>query len=350
MFRIGGLMDITYFQKINNAYKSSNKQETDLYLLNKHVDEHFADTIDYQVVSRNGQPYELIVIRDSEGNTFKKKIKAKHSAPLNLGDYIEWNNQYWLVTLIDPDEKVYHSGYMYLCTIPLRWQNSKGAIIERWAYSEDFTKYSSGISANNTITIGDNQYGLTIPIDEETKQLKRDMRFPIDLDDAKEPDIYKLTNRKVNLNNYQYFGRGSNMNLTLSFDAYNKDFDKRVTLDDETEVWIAGYISSPSPDPTPPDETANLFAHINYAGSNTIRIGGNKKKFTATLTDKDGNYLDITPIWTVEPECLVEMVIVDNELQISCNDESMDQTTLIVSVKDEHSGFSTSIKVLISAF
>ena len=23
----------------------------------------------------------------------------------NLGDYVIWNNQYWLITLLDPDEK-----------------------------------------------------------------------------------------------------------------------------------------------------------------------------------------------------------------------------------------------------
>ena len=37
---------------INNTYKSQSKQETDLYLLNRHVDECFADTIDYHVVKR----------------------------------------------------------------------------------------------------------------------------------------------------------------------------------------------------------------------------------------------------------------------------------------------------------
>ena len=59
------------------------------------------------------------------------------------------------------------------------------------------SKYSSGVKGNSTITIGDNQYGLTLPIDDETKRLKRDMRFPIDLEDAGQPDIYVLTNRKV---------------------------------------------------------------------------------------------------------------------------------------------------------
>ena len=141
----GAYMDISYFQKINNTYGSKSKQEVDLYLLNKYVDDRFADTIDYHVVKRNGEPFELLIIKDTDNNTFKKKIKSKHSTPFNLGDYIEWNNQIWLVTLLDSNDKTYHSGYMYLCTVPLRWQNVKGEIVERWAYSEDFTKYSSGI-------------------------------------------------------------------------------------------------------------------------------------------------------------------------------------------------------------
>lgn len=71
----------------------------------------------------------------------------------NLGDYIEWQGQMWLVTRLDPDDKANHSGYMYLCTVPLRWQNSEGKIIERFAYSEDFTKYSAGTTGNNFLVI-----------------------------------------------------------------------------------------------------------------------------------------------------------------------------------------------------
>lgn len=67
-------MDISYFQKINNTYKSKSRQETDLYLLNKHIDECFADTVDYHVVKRNGEPFELIIIKDTDNNTFKKKL------------------------------------------------------------------------------------------------------------------------------------------------------------------------------------------------------------------------------------------------------------------------------------
>lgn len=285
-------MNLDYFRMINNTYKSKSKQETDLYLLNRHVDECFADTIDYHVVKRNGEPFELLIIKDTDGNTFKKKIKSKNSAPFNLGDYIEWNNQIWLVTLLDTDDKTYHSGYMYLCTVPLRWQNSEGKIIERFAYSEDFTKYSNGTIGNSTITIGDNQYGLTFPIDSETKKLTRDMRFPIDFEDAEKPDIYKLTNRKVNLNNNEYFGRGGTMILTMSYDAFNADEDKRVVMDNGKEVWICNYIppSTPlPPQPSTPDETAVLNANI--SGTSNLRIGVTRT-YTATLSDKDENEVD----------------------------------------------------------
>ena len=135
-------MDMSYFQKINNDYKSKSRQETDLYLLNRHIDNCFADSIDYHVVKRNGEPFELLIIRDTDGNTYKKKIKSKNSDPFNLGDYIEWNGQTWIVVLLDSDDKTYHSGYMYQCTILLRWQNSKGEIVERHAFSEEIGRAS----------------------------------------------------------------------------------------------------------------------------------------------------------------------------------------------------------------
>ena len=318
-------MDISYFQKINNTYNTKSKQEVDLYLLNQHVDNHFADTIDYHVVKRNGEPFELLIIKDTDGNTFKKKIKSKNSTPFNLGDYIEWNNQIWLVTLLDTDDKTYHSGYMYLCTVSLRWQNSEGKIIERYVYSEDFTKYSSGTVGNNTITIGDNQYGLTLPIDSETRKLTRDMRFPIDFEDAEKPDIYKLTNRKVNLNNNEYFGRGGTMILTMSYDAFNADEDKRVVMDNGKEVWICNYIppTTPTPpQPSTPDETAVLNANI--SGTSNLRIGVTRT-YTVTLSDNDGNAVqwdDAKYGWNVVSGFEVNQNVDKSKIKLFVDDDS----------------------------
>ena len=333
-------MDMSYFQKINNTYKSQSKQETDLYLLNRHVEECFADTIDYHVVKRNGEPFELLIIKDTDGNTFKKKIKSKHSTPFNLGDYIEWNNQIWLVTLLDPNEKTYHSGYMYLCTVPLRWQNSEGKIIERYAYSEDFTKYSTGVTGNNTIQIGENQYGLTIPIDSETRKLKRDMRFPIDFEDAEQPDIYELTNRKVNLNNNEYFGRGGIMVVTMSYDTFNKDKDKRVVMENGNEVWICDYneidntdTNTPSDPTTPPEnpnETTDLLATI--SGNKNIVVGY-KRTYEVNFTNSLGDDLDdIDFAWNIISNFDVKQTTNRNSIELFVDDENYIGSSFLLQV------------------
>lgn len=312
-------MDINYFQKINNTYASKSRQETDLYLLNRHIDERFADGIDYHIVKRNGEPFELLIIKDTDGNTFKKKIKSKNSDPFNLGDYIEWNGQIWIVTLLDPDDKAYHSGYMYLCTVALRWQNKRGEIIERWAYSEDFTKYSSGISSSNTITVADNQYGLILPIDEETKQLKRDMRFVIDFEDSEHPEVYDLTNRKVAINNNTYFNRGGTMIATMSCGSLNSASDTMVDIGNGRMVWICDYTPSPTPD-EPIAPGGSITAAI--VGDEDIEIGF-KSAYTATITDEYGNDVIWSDdySWNVVCDYDVDMTVDGNKIKLLIEDE-----------------------------
>lgn len=319
-------MDINYFMKIQNAYGTKNRREKELAKINNEMSKHFEDTYGTVDILLNGTPTQLMIIKDTDNNTFKKKIKSVHGDKFNLGDYVEWNNQKWLVTLIDADERTWNRGYMYLCTVPLRWQNSEGKIIERFVYAEDFTKYSNGVTGNNTITIGDNQYGLTLPVDSETKKLKRDMRFPLDFDDSEQPDIYKLTNRKVKLSDNQYFGRGGTMIVTMSFDAFNTNDDKKVTLENGQEVWICNYNNSHTPlPPTPsePNETTDLRCVIS---GNTNLKNGYRRSYTVTFTDKDENTVDWQNVdfqWNVKPDFDVTQTINDNKITISINDENL---------------------------
>ena len=319
-------MDINYFMKIQNAYGTKSRREKELVKINHEMSKHFEDTFDTEEVLLNDIPTQLMIIKDTDGNTFKKKIKSVHGNKFNLGDYVKWNNQMWLITLVDVDEKTWNRGYMYLCTVPLRWQNLEGKIIERWVYAEDFTKYSNGVTGNNTITVGDNQYGLTLPVDEETKRLKRDMRFPMDFDDSEQPDIYKLTNRKVKLSDNQYFGRGGTMVVTMSFDAFNTNEDKKVVMENGQEVWICNYNNSATPiPPTPsePNETTDLRCVIS---GNTNLKNGYRRSYTATFTDKDSNSIDWKDInyqWNVKSDFDVEQSITDNKIIISVNDENL---------------------------
>lgn len=319
-------MDINYFMKIQNAYGTKSRREKELVKINHEMSKHFEDTFNTEEVLLNDIPTQLMIIKDTDGNTFKKKIKSVHGNKFNLGDYIKWNNQMWLITLVDVDEKTWNRGYMYLCTVPLRWQNLEGKIIERWVYAEDFTKYSNGVTGNNTITIGDNQYGLTLPVDEETKKLKRDMRFPMDFDDSEQPDIYKLTNRKVKLSDNQYFGRGGTMVVTMSFDAFNTNEDKKVVMENGQEVWICNYNNSATPlPPTPsePNETTDLRCVIS---GNTNLKNGYYRKFTVTFAAKDDNAVDWQNVdyqWKVVSDFDIKQTVIDNKITVSVNDENL---------------------------
>ena len=328
-------MDINYFMKIQNAYGTKNRREKELAKINNEMSKHFEDMFDTEEVLLNDVPTQLMIIKDTDGNTFKKKIKSVHGNKFNLGDYVTWNGQKWLITLVDVDKKTWNRGYMYLCTVPLRWQNSEGKIIERYVYAEDFTKYSNGTKSNNTITVGDNQYGLTLPVDEETKKLKRDMRFPIDFDDSEQPDIYTLTNRKVKLSDNQYFGRGGTMIVTMSFDAFNPNNDKRVVMEDGQEVWICNYNNSHTPlPPTPsePDETTDLRCVIS---GNTNLKNGYSRTYTAAFTDKYNNSVDWNSVdfkWNIMADFKVKQTVFDNKITVKVENEDLIGSSFLLNV------------------
>lgn len=292
-------MDISYFKKINNSYMSESKQETELYKINRQINKHFADTTDYHIVERNGEPFELIIIKNTDLNSDQKKIKSRPGQPFNLGDYILWNGQMWLVVVVDPDDKSHTSGMMYICNTVLRWQNASGDIVERYCNIADYTKYSSGVWNNGTLIVGDNQYGCILPIDEETCKLKRDMRFAVDSDMVETPDIYKLSNRKANIDNYEHFNRGSTLTCILSFTEFNAETDFKVEHNGK-EVWICDYKEQDSKSQIEPLEpTSNITADV--IGNQEIKIGS-YRTYSIELYEND-NPIDISTVtYTVELE------------------------------------------------
>lgn len=121
-------MDINYFMKIQNAYDTKSRREKELVKINHEMSNHFKDTFDTEEVLLNGIPIQLMIIKDTDGNIFKKKIKSVHGDKFNLGDYVYWNDQVWLITLVDVDKKnmesrLYVSLYSSSSVAKLRRQN-----------------------------------------------------------------------------------------------------------------------------------------------------------------------------------------------------------------------------------
>lgn len=327
-------MDLEYFMKIQNAYGTKSRKERELANVNRSMARHFEDTFDTEEVLINNVPTKLMIIKDTDGNTYKKKIKSKHDDKFNLGDYVIWNNQVWLITLIDSDEKTWNRGYMYLCSVLLRWQNLNGDIVERWCYSEDFTKYSTGIESNKLLITGDYQYGLTLPVDDETKIIKRDKRFVIDLEGVEFPDVYKLTNRKILLTDDRYFSRGGILTWTLSYDAFNATTDKKITLDNGTEVWIADYIESSISQPVEPTPTGNIVSAI--TGRSDLKLGY-KRKYNVSFTDSSGIEIPTSNVnysWNIVSnfDDDISKTISNNTIELSVNNDSLVDESFLLQI------------------
>jgi len=298
-------MDLEYFRKIQGANGIRSKRDMQLAKTNRNMSKHFNDTYDTEVVLVGGRSMEVMFEHDTSKNTFMRKIKTKHGDMFNLGEYIIWNDQVWIVGLVDYDDKTWNRGYIYLCTILLRWQNKNGEIVQRWAYNQDFTKYASGEDGNSYITVGDNQYGLMMPIDEETKHTLQGTRFAVDLEGVDPPNVYELTNRKILLTDGRYFGRGGIITWVLSFKQFNELTDKKVDLGDGEFAWICDYV-----DPTAENETnsneptvqtqmllarsvdPNTTCTIEHLGKPRIIIGKKYKTFTAKFIGANGDSID----------------------------------------------------------
>lgn len=314
--------------------------------VNRNANKHFDDTFDTQDVLVNEIPMQLMIIKDTDGNTYKKKIKSRHKDIIKLGDYVKWNNQIWMITLLDSDDKAWNRGYMYLCEILLRWQDDNGNIIERWGYSEDYTKYSMGESGNSTITVGDYQYGITLPVDEYTKKLTRKNRFVVDFEGNYPPDTYRLTGKKGFISDYRYFDKGGVFTITLSYEQFNKVTDKLVKLENNTEVWICDY-KTPSTSTLPPSEPDNPTTSVIITGGDTLRYG-RSKTWTVTFTDSTG--AEITPLnftWNVKSDFKITQNITDNKIQLKCTDDKAIDCTFTLQVLDNESNILSEITITI---
>ena len=224
-------------------------------------------------------------------NTINKKTMcALPDESFNLGDYVLWNDSVWLVTQIEVDDKVYVRGVVERCNEILRWQNSKGDIIERWCVSDNMASNSEGIVPQKIIDMPKFVLEVKLPLDSETFELRRGRRFLIDID-HEDPNAYITTNRNIVTDVFDTSAQHGVNILVLSQTQRNNDKDNK-------ELMIADYFIPEDP------STPGINCSIDYVVTPDIRVGGSKKKYTATFTNGDGDVIDLAHTWdvTILPE------------------------------------------------
>ena len=280
------------------------------------------DNPSYKTVKLNGEETNLII--NTSTKPYYKEFQSLPDQKILAGDYVEWADSMWLVLNADSDDEVYTDGNLRQCQHCIYWQKSDGTIVSRYAYTENASAYNNGEAGNNTITLQSNQFMVYLPYDEETAELDNGKRVHMSRSNSKcKP--YELTRP----DDVTYgFGKKGIFNIIFTQTQYNPDEDKLVTLEDGTQTWICNYIpiTTPTPpQPSTPDETADLWNMKINCPNLEIKPTGYPKTLTATLYNtKTGEKIpDIVYEWNIQSDIseFISYTVVDNVLKISLSKE-----------------------------
>ena len=284
------------------------------------------DNPSYKSVKLNGKETHLII--NTSTKPYYKEFQSLPDQKILAGDYVEWADSMWLVLNADSDDEVYTDGNLRQCQHCIYWQKSDGTIVSRYAYTENASAYNNGEAGNHTITLQSNQFMVYLPYDEETAELDNGKRVHMSRSNSKcKP--YELTRP----DDVTYgFGKKGVLNIIFTQTQYNQGNDKLITLEDGTQAWICDYIDSYStpqpPQPSNPDETADLWNMKINCSNLEIKPTGYPKTLTATLYNtKTGETIpDIVYEWNVQSDIseFISYTVVDNVLKISLSKEYED--------------------------
>ena len=253
-----------------------------------------------------------------EGNTAETQLKSMERiilAPigtLHSGNYIYFDDNYWIVDGMPGNNKSYEKATLKICQYKLRWQKDDLSIVERWCNLTSASKYDVGENGNNVIILSSNNYTILIPHDDDGQTLEEKRVF---IDTSNNPHkVFKITRNDDPL--FLYGSKGGVLSLIADKTELNTEKDR-------PDLRLCDYKEPHSPTPPiEPNETSVLCATI--SGKEQLRLDY-KKKYTVSFTDKgtgesvDWNGVDFK--WNVVTDFVIKQNTYDNVIELLVNDE-----------------------------
>lgn len=136
----------------------------------------------------------LVINRGTQ--EYYKEFQALPDTPIYAGDYVHWGRGIWVVQSCSTDDETYKRGALWQCNWLMKWQNSKGEIVERWCFASSASKYNEGVEQDKVFTLGSDQCKVYMPVDEEVLAVtkKKEMCFIIDNANDGQPRVYEAHN------------------------------------------------------------------------------------------------------------------------------------------------------------
>ena len=286
------------------------------------------DSLSYKAIKLNGIETQLVI---NEGTQpYYKEFESMPGQEINIGDYIEWANSWWLVTTCDFDDELYRNGKLQQCNYLLKWQNELGEIIERQAVVLSASKYNDGLAESNVISLGSDKLSINIPLDAEALKLKKSMAKKFFIDNNKEdPTAYLLANTGNVADTYN--GHGIT-HWIVEECAY-------TASEDDLKYGVCDYISPTTP-PEEDDKTTILSGTITgtISGNKNLKVGFSRT-YTANLVDEDGNAIEWSDEfkWNIADDIEVSLTENGNQVNLLVDDEDLVDSTFFLQILNNDS-------------
>ncbi len=257
-------------------------------------------------------------------STDKPEVKNVISPPnetFSIGKYVIFQDKDWIISSVDEDDNVYKRGKMTLCPTHYKIQDGQGRV---FCYPY-FVK-------NSTISFDEGQFVVSpvgtrkiiLPFDDVTSLLSRDKRLMGTVINGI-PQCWKITEIDAD-------STIGILEIAMKYDPYNPETDS-------IDRRICDYVPTSDYDTVPPAKDSRV--EIVYRGSNTVKVGGSPKTFTADYYTASGiKESGVGTIWTVVTSIPNKKFSVDS---IEADDGSV---SFKLSVANDSSLVGSNIKVI----
>lgn len=248
------------------------------------------------------------------------------------GNYIKYDNRYWIVVGFVDNNKIYEKAIVVLCNYLLSWVNREGKIIQRWVSVSSASQYNNGESGMKYYFVRSDQLLVVTPDDEECLLLSTGQRFIIDrrcrvyesrfdesvtVDTSNPVMTYEVTRLDTVLYSYQDSGHSEFMCTQ----------DEQHQADGYYVVDGKGYWLCDAQQTDAGTETLSSDIECDeelYAGLNTVT-------YIAKFYDIAGNPVDVTPIWNIESnfEQYLTIEYIGNSMTISASKKAANKSFTI---------------------
>lgn len=316
------------------------------------INEGFETNLYYKEVFKNFDEttaYGAWIYDGKDGDKKVKKFMPRPHYPVQfiLGDYISYidksgNYQVWMIVSLDQTNEWEVTGTVQQCNYLFKWQNKAGTIISRWGVFEK-NGGGDGLNITDVIRTIDSLYTIKLTFDNETKLLREDKRFLIDVEGVDVPGAYKVTERNVMTHNYQE--NGNLTVLTVIKDPFKPNGE------DNKELMIADYFEPTTPTPVG-DTNYSVITCSNPDNQVTIGSKNGRTLSVVFYDDKDHINNIITASWSyVKPTGLESLITITpiagtNNINIKALDDTrLFNKTITATVNDGNGGYQSSIVI-----